>query len=159
MRLSPSAFEDNENFNNSPIGFCCVVKNQKQFIFKSSVDSFPHLTSPHQSPSATASPLEKPSLDRRSREESTHLFTNATVNDRLPCVKGDSPRCGEMSAKQTKGAARTRPAAGGEGLLFFCKLKDNPSVTATPCHLPLHKGGFHQSTSEEKFHQRGVSRS
>ena len=61
---------------------------------------------------------------------------------RLPCVKGDSPQCGEMSAQQTKGLARSVSAKLTEGL-FCVDYRFLQSLRhGKPCHLPLHKGGF-----------------
>ena len=40
-------------------------------------------------------------------------------------------------------------AVGDTGSWFQCRenfIRFNPSVTASPCHLPLHKGGFHKIT-------------
>ena len=38
-------------------------------------------------------------------------------------------------------------------LLFRCKvLLHNPSVTASPCHLPLHKGGLGDDIIVNFFH-------
>ena len=72
---------------------------------------------------------------------------------RLPCVKGkrsavagvnDSP----VDCQSRDRTARRRLSAKlTEGLSFQPRLHqnrriDNPSVTASPCHLPLHRGGF-----------------
>ena len=61
---------------------------------------------------------------------------------RLPCVKGDSPQRGEMSAQQTKGLARSVSAKLTEGL-FCVDYRFLQSLRhGKPCHLPLHKGGL-----------------
>ena len=74
--------------------FCCVVKNQTQFIFKSSVDSFPHLTSPHPPLRGPPSPLEKASLNHRDCGESRAFYSEVDTNIA-------SPR-GEVSAETTE---------------------------------------------------------
>ena len=51
-------------------------------------------------------------------------FTDVATHQRPPCVKGAGRNLWFLT--------------GGLSLSIPC----NPSVTASPCHLPLHKGGF-----------------
>ena len=70
-----------------------------------------------------------------------------TRTQRPPCVKGDSPQCGEMSRSDRGARARRAPAK----RVGDCDLAHKSTYPAhapippsrlTPCHLPLHKGGF-----------------
>ena len=49
--------------------------------------------------------------------------------------------CAELSAKLTEGLA-TAVRFRRKVFAIHDTLRHNPSVTALPCHLPLHKGGF-----------------
>ena len=62
----------------------------------------------------------------------------------LPCVKGDSPQCGEMS-RSDRGARPEGLPRSGWGIVALPQNRTtaqghNPSAPAG--HLPLHKGGF-----------------
>ena len=64
----------------------------------------------------------------------------------LDCIKG--PRSGGAGVNDMPVACQSRapecPQAFGAQRLRGLRpsVVDNPSVTASPCHLPLHKGGF-----------------
>ena len=69
----------------------------------------------------------------------------------LPCVKGDSPQCGEMS-RSDRGARRVRGCpAGAEGLWpcggssMYGQGHNPPPPSAEP---PLHKGAFNSTPIE-----------
>ena len=47
---------------------------------------------------------------------------------------------GDKSLAEGLGGAARRGGGNAEGEVKL--YTDNPSVTAAPCHLPLHKGGF-----------------
>ena len=67
---------------------------------------------------------------------------------RPPCVKGDSPQCGEMSRSDRGARPRERSADRRWGIVTLPIYRSTlahapiPPSRLTPCHLPLHKGGF-----------------
>ena len=66
------------------------------------------------------------------------------TNQRPLCVMGDSPQCGEMSAEQTKGLARSVPpkAVGDCFSLYYQSLRHfvTPPLTRTPKAHCIHFG-------------------
>ena len=66
---------------------------------------------------------------------------------RPPCVKGDSPQCGEMSRSDRGARARRAGCALAQtgGLWPYESMsmyRQNHNPSAPSGHLPLHKGGF-----------------
>ena len=105
-----------------------------------SVDSFPHLTSPHQSPSATASPLEKPSLNRRFCGESPPLSVILS-GGRKPAVEPGGQFCASKIGISLRFFTNVRPAR------FFAPLKND--IAGRACILQCEKACGKRCLCEE----------
>ncbi len=75
-------------------------------------------------------------------------MTNYTVRSKKSLYQTVKKLANDIVTEQQAGSGLNgrRLLCKRKKLLMMLRLHGNPSVTASPCHLPLHKGGFYCRT-------------